>query len=106
MVEVTIKVANKYRHAATGKVFEIEDMWIDRNPIEGRVDLKIRLHVCDDDQYTAVIGQTVLERWWPHLTLVYDASAPDDFPWCETCEGYHRFDPTVTCRNANGELPD
>ncbi len=81
-----LRVGRHYRHLKTGKIMEVDQIWVEDNPFEGGLTVKVRMHICDEDQHTACVGLTALERWWPNLQLVED--------------------PSVTMCGADGELPD
>jgi hypothetical protein len=105
-----IEVGHRYRHKITCRVFEVIEITVASDPIEGGLGVGIVVDTCDDDCFRLTVGMAPLERWWPHLEevdrgpeVVADAKAsgfsPIPFPWCSLCgQRHHRDDPHVVAK--------
>src|SRR6185369_455113 len=108
-IEMTLRFGCVYRHRLSGVVFRVDEIWIRENPIEGVQSVAVRCVVEDEDQYTCVVGDTVIARWWPHLEEVGVASqavVAAAFAANQRDAAAEFFDPSVTLQGADGELPD
>jgi len=106
---MTLRFGCVYRHRLSGVVFRVDEIWIRENPIEGVQSVAVRCVVEDEDQYTCVVGDTVIARWWPHLEKVGHAGQDKlSEAWSNVMRnaGADVFDPSVTHQGADGELPD
>jgi hypothetical protein len=108
-----LSAGRRYRHKGTGRVFEIIEISIMENVIEGGLSVRVSLDTCDDDNYRFVVGSTQIERWWSNLEEVEadERSRPSlagkeekGFPWCDACNTWHHPEnPTCKAREKPSE---
>lgn len=91
-----LNVGRRYRHRVTGRAFVIVEIGIVENPIEGGLNVRVAVDMCDEDNHRLVVGLTQVERWWPNLEEVEEvdhealvSKYESPFPWCDVCGNCH-----------------